>query len=1607
MVIGEGPGETEQSLGRPFVGASGRLLDKLLEAAGLDRTKVWVTNATLGLPPRRDAASAKKNLAFHERFPQAVYSCLPRLEAEIAAAQPRVIVTLGQAALIALTGYEVARKRTIRVQCENVDCDAETRKLRTLCLVCASADCDWYAGVGFPVPPDGDPALVGQYNVDTAAGAEVVKQQHAGKCPKCAANISRLKPRQMKCPTCKGRKTRIEDYVSFEYQYKLVGRGSAAGAVIPADDASSQLGEFGVKYIIPTYHPSYCLHPAKKKGSGEDRVIGGQYAARVCVEHLEKARRLLREDPIYRASDRVVSTVAEFEEFTRDASQTYYLDLEWNSMDGPWTATKITLFGVGTQENEVAITIDGRKFPTSPNFAPHPLLDAIHRFLLDPTKKKVFHNGQADRIVLANVWGMDEVLGVTSDTIISYHALYPDEELNLGFCAHAMLDAPHWKVPQRKLKYGERDDLVGYRTFEELSLYNARDTRSTALIDRVMNGPPGGRGRLDTERVRAVHDIDVRMQEISIRMELAGLPLDRAKLAETQKRCEDICAEELKEMRQVVGVPTWMPSGKELLWALFGAEGPLRLEPFSYTPTGQPSLEKESLARMTDQHPFIGRLMRYKKYAYVLTNYVHGEALRVQRDGRIHPQWKVYGTTTGRWTSSPNCFSADTEILTPRGWVLFPALLASDQVAQWSEQEGISWVRPLARQRVRHRGSLLRIETAEQIRLLVTDDHRCLVRDRKTKKYKVVAARDYPSDHQQLHCAPAAGGSLHLSEAQIALLCAVQADGSFTSGAQIKFNFAKRRKQKRLRWALDALQANYWTAPCKSGTQRVFTMNASPLVEWVKKMLPGKCFASWVLDLTKASRTCFCAEVFLWDGWAKGASMYASNQKSNADLVQAALVLEGSRRTKLRVYYSKRGANPSYQLDVSSCGRVHSMTTNVEKTKVPYDGYVYCVSVPSSFVVVRREGRVAITGNCQNWGKGDGTAKNEASNLRGLVVAPPGRRLVGADYAALELRIMADLSGDEGLITRLVNSDEGDKLNPEKDLHAYVAGKTFGNVYINGTKEEKKVLRDIEKCVDPDTLIFTPDGPTTLRALVPDLGKALSVGLVAQGRVASGTKAIADGSGHLVRPTAWYVTGERDCLYVTTRRAILTCSRDHKLLLVDGTKRRAEECAGLELAPPTVPLLEEGEYPEVLLPGGALRGMPTVHIPLSHDWAYLAGVFLGDGTAAGHGIKISHGELGKVDELGVPYTEWQASLYASARVVGFDPKRRKRALSLGDRSTSRVFGALGLTDTPLAVGSGTRIRQRKILRIPQWVLSAGRSAVLHCLAGLVDTDGCVSARDGAISVCSKDAVFAGQVATLFHALGVTPRIDPCWNEDYQRYYWTVAIGPKHSRDLFSGFLRHPGKLRRLRPSGEHIGSTLREGGNVVKLLEPAGLRYCADLEVNSSDHVYLQSGIVGSNSIIYGANYGAGAETILEGIYSKGYDGPPITLQIVGAVLATIKREFPRISVWREAQVRSAHETRELRSMLLGRRRIFPLGDIDTTICYNFGIQASAADVMNTRLAILAQVHDAIYLEIDEDRTDAVKKVVSDSLTCELSLGGGPKMLYLASADDAASWDKC
>src|SRR5919202_538494 len=93
MFIGEAPGKNEDLKGKPFVGAAGRILDQALEKAGIERSKVFITNVVKCRPPSNRVPEEDERRA-----------CRPYLQRQISVISPKIICILGSTAYASILG---------------------------------------------------------------------------------------------------------------------------------------------------------------------------------------------------------------------------------------------------------------------------------------------------------------------------------------------------------------------------------------------------------------------------------------------------------------------------------------------------------------------------------------------------------------------------------------------------------------------------------------------------------------------------------------------------------------------------------------------------------------------------------------------------------------------------------------------------------------------------------------------------------------------------------------------------------------------------------------------------------------------------------------------------------------------------------------------------------------------------------------------------------------------------------------------------------------------------------------------------------------------------------------------------------------------------------------------------------------------------------------------------------------------------------------------------------------------------------------------------------------------------------------------------------------
>lgn len=106
MFIGEGPGFDEDRIGDPFVGKAGQLLDKIMAAIGLDRTKAYIANI-VKCHPMVDPTQPEKRGNDRPPSPEEIEKCIPFLKEQIRIIQPKILVALGSTAAKALLGRQV------------------------------------------------------------------------------------------------------------------------------------------------------------------------------------------------------------------------------------------------------------------------------------------------------------------------------------------------------------------------------------------------------------------------------------------------------------------------------------------------------------------------------------------------------------------------------------------------------------------------------------------------------------------------------------------------------------------------------------------------------------------------------------------------------------------------------------------------------------------------------------------------------------------------------------------------------------------------------------------------------------------------------------------------------------------------------------------------------------------------------------------------------------------------------------------------------------------------------------------------------------------------------------------------------------------------------------------------------------------------------------------------------------------------------------------------------------------------------------------------------------------------------------------------------------
>lgn len=334
-------------------------------------------------------------------------------------------------------------------------------------------------------------------------------------------------------------------------------------------------------------------------------------------------------------------------------------------------------------------------------------------------------------------------------------------------------------------------------------------------------------------------------------------------------------------------------------------------------------------------------------------------------------------------TARQYCFHPDTDALTSTGWKRVADLTTNDWVAAAIPENGsirLEWQRPTALHRM-PADELVHLR-CEGMDLRVTKNHRMLAIRTCDHGPEVTLPLDLPKKRGWWNAGIAPGGSWDPDEWLLRMAVATQADGSVKQH-QIRFGFTKERKISRMRWLLRDVPHREQVIAQDVTEFTVFGDNPyapgkhteTGPADQIFSLLTDKQFDDRWLQLSSRGREIVLDEAKHWDATCCGHSVsytYLSMIQRNAEVLQIIATLSG-RKTRLvqddlsRLWKLTVRNHPTRKND-------RSRGDNLEATVIPHHGDVVCLTVPSSFVVVRDGGIPVVTGQSKiaNYGLSGG-----------------------------------------------------------------------------------------------------------------------------------------------------------------------------------------------------------------------------------------------------------------------------------------------------------------------------------------------------------------------------------------------------------------------------------------------------------------------------------------------------------------------------------------------------------------------------------------------------------------------------------------------------------
>ncbi len=335
---------------------------------------------------------------------------------------------------------------------------------------------------------------------------------------------------------------------------------------------------------------------------------------------------------------------------------------------------------------------------------------------------------------------------------------------------------------------------------------------------------------------------------------------------------------------------------------------------------------------------------------------------KIGKDSDLFGQWKFKKSNSRTvLVTAGECFAGDTEVLTENGFIRFDCLPKNLKVLQVHENGSGEYVEPLAYVEKDYSGDFINYD-GPKFSIHSTPDHNLVYWNTKGKPLKKKAKEPISARHHIKLATKVSGEGTGLTQDQIALTLAICADSKYdvrVDGRKyVHFGFLKERKIARLKGILERLDIKYTSYVSTHKNWKTYTTFNFNMPSYIKdKKIP----AEWVGSATLEEKDFILEELRWWDGnVCKDYVEFNSKHYDECSTVQALCVTSG-RYSRIRKRTNSIGT--WYVCSIHS-KELTGNTQNSKRLTTTFSGKVYCVTVPSGMIQIRREGKTAIVGNC-------------------------------------------------------------------------------------------------------------------------------------------------------------------------------------------------------------------------------------------------------------------------------------------------------------------------------------------------------------------------------------------------------------------------------------------------------------------------------------------------------------------------------------------------------------------------------------------------------------------------------------------------------------------